>query len=67
LLRRLDIGDNRFHDIPHTFATIALQNGVDVKMLQETLGHYSAAFTLQIYGHVTKQMQNSSAKKLMTF
>ena len=50
-----------------TFATIALQNGVDVKTIQETLGHYSPAFTLQVYGHVTKDMQNSAAQKVDTF
>ena len=63
LLKKLNLNDNRFHDIRHTYATIALQNGVDIKTIQETLGHYSVAFTLQVYGHVTKQMQESAAKK----
>ena len=33
----------RFHDLRHTFATMALQNGVDVKTVSSMLGHYSAA------------------------
>ena len=36
----------RFHDMRHTFATLALKNGVDVRTLSEMLGHYSAGFTL---------------------
>ena len=46
----------RFHDLRHTFATLALQNGVDVKTLSGLLGHYSAGFTLDTYGHISTQM-----------
>jgi site-specific recombinase XerD len=67
LTKRLGLDQSRFHDLRHTFATIALQNGVDVKTIQETLGHYSPAFTLQVYGHVTKQMQDSGAQKVDAF
>lgn len=67
LLKRSGFSSYRFHDLRHTFATIALQNGVDVKTIQETLGHYSAAFTLQVYGHVTRQMQDAAAKKIDAF
>ena len=42
----------RFHDLRHTFATMALQNGVDVKTVSSMLGHYSAGFTLDTYAHV---------------
>ena len=41
----------------HTFATMALQNGVDVKTVSSMLGHYSAGFTLDTYAHVTKDTQ----------
>ena len=30
----------RFHDLRHTFATMALQNGVDIKTVSSMLGHY---------------------------
>lgn len=54
----------RFHDLRHTFATLALQNGVDIKTLSETLGHYSSSFTLDVYTHVTTKMQQEAAEKV---
>ena len=57
----------RFHDLRHTFATLALQNGVDVKTLSSILGHYSAGFTLDTYAHVTQKMQRDAAKKVGKF
>ena len=45
----------RFHDLRHTFATLALQNGVDVKTVSSMLGHYDAGFTLRTYTHATRQ------------
>ena len=40
----------------HTFATLALSNGMDVKTLSAMLGHVSAATTLDIYTHITDVM-----------
>lgn len=57
----------RFHDLRHTFATLALQNGVDVKTVSTMLGHYSAGFTLDTYTHVTDKMQEEAAEKLGMF
>lgn len=56
-----------FHDLRHTFATFALQNGVDVKTLSGMLGHYSAGFTLDTYGHISTQMQQDAAQKVGGF
>ena len=53
-----------FHDLRHTFATLALQNGMDVKTLSAMLGHVSAATTLDIYTHSTSDMQHAAARKI---
>ena len=57
----------RFHELRHTFATLALQNGVDIKTLSGMLGHYSSGFTLDTYTHVTDKMQREAAKKMGSF
>ena len=68
LLKRAGIDTNvRFHDLRHTFATMAMQSGVDVKTLSSMLGHYSAGFTLDTYTHVTNQMQYGAAQKIGGF
>lgn len=51
----------RMHDLRHTFATLSLKNGVDVKTLSGALGHYSAGFTLNTYTHATAQMKQEAA------
>ena len=57
----------RFHDLRHTFATLALQNGVDVKTVSSMLGHYDAGFTLRTYTHATRQKQDESAQTMGSF
>ena len=57
----------RFHDLRHTFATMALQNGVDVKTVSNMLGHYDAGFTLRTYTHATRQMQEQAAETMGNF
>lgn len=59
--------DTRFHDLRHSFAVISLQSGDNVKTVQENLGHHSAAFTLDVYGHVTEQMKQDSANRMERF
>ena len=54
----------RFHDLRHTFATIALGNGMDVKTLSAMPGHVSAATTLDIYTHITDDMQRAAAENI---
>ena len=54
----------RFHDLRHTFATLALENGMDVKTLSAMLGHVSAATTLDIYTHITGDMLSEAATKI---
>ena len=53
MLKRAGLTRVRFHNLRHTFATLALQNGVDIKTVSAMLGHFSAGFTLDTYAHVT--------------
>ena len=48
----------------HTFATMALQNSVDIKTVSSMLGHYSAGFTLNTYAHVTTSAKREAAKTM---
>ena len=67
ILRDTGLEHIRFHDLRHTFATMALQNGVDVKTVSSMLGHYDAGFTLRTYTHATRQMQEQAAEKMGNF
>ncbi len=67
LLKEAGIEHIRFHDLRHTFATLAIQNGVDIKTLSGMLGHYSSGFTLDTYTHITDKMQQEAAKKVGSF
>lgn len=64
ILERAGCKHVRFHDLRHTFATLALQNGMDVKTLSAMLGHVSAATTLDIYTHITDDMQRTAAANI---
>ena len=61
-----DIGvpDARLHDLRHSYAVASLQAGDDIKTVQSNLGHHTASFTLDVYGHVTAQMQQDSADRM---
>ena len=53
----------RFHDLRHSFATICLEEGDSIKIIQERLGHRNANTTLNTYSHPTTEMQVDSAAK----
>ena len=56
--------DARFHDMRHSYAVAAIRSGDDIKTVQGNLGHATAAFTLDVYGHVTDQMKAASAERM---
>jgi len=64
LLRKGNLPDIRFHDLRHSFATLALSQGVSVKVVQEMLGHSDASMTLKVYSHTTPGMQKEAARKM---
>lgn len=57
----------RFHDLRHSYAVAAIRSGDDIKTVQGNLGHATAAFTLDVYGHITDQMQRESAARMDRF
>jgi integrase len=67
LLCKNGLPNIRIHDLRHTAATLMLQNGDSIKAVQEALGHGSAGFTLDTYGHVTPQMKKDSADRMEAY
>ena len=67
IVRSMGLDQERFHDLRHTFATLALQNGVDIKTVSSMLGHYDAGFTLRTYTHATRQKQDEAAETIGNF
>ena len=59
--------DVRFHDLRHSFAVTSFYSGDDVKTVQANLGHATAQFTLDVYGHVTQKMRQESAMRMQAF
>ena len=64
---KLGVPNARVHDLRHTFAVLSLENGDDIKTVQGNLGHATAAFTLDVYGHVSDSMQKASAERMERF
>jgi integrase len=54
----------RLHDMRHTWATLAIANGVPPKVVQERLGHTAINTTLTFYAHVTPGMDREAAEKV---
>jgi len=64
LLEDLDMPHIRFHDLRHTFATRALERGMDYKTLSAILGHYSVAFTMDTYVHSMDEHKRHEMDKM---
>jgi integrase len=61
LISRAGVPKIRFHDLRHTAATVLLAEGIHPKIVQERLGHTDIAMTLNLYSHVTPDMQRQAA------
>lgn len=67
VVKSLGMDKVRFHDLRHTFAVNSLKAGDDIKTVQENLGHHTAAFTLDVYAHVTSGMKRDSANRMEAY
>jgi len=54
----------RFHDLRHTYASILISQGENIKFVQSQLGHASAKTTLDRYGHLMPNLENDAARRL---
>jgi len=63
-VRQAGIADANFHALRHTFATRALEQGMDVVVLSRLLGHATPSITLDKYGHALDDHKRSSVEKL---
>ena len=64
VLRDYNLRRIRFHDLRHTFATRALERGMDYKTLSAILGHYSVAFTMDTYVHSVDEHKRHEMDKM---
>lgn len=67
LVASIGLPDARLHDLRHSYAVAALRAGDDIKTVQGNLGHHTASFTLDVYGHVTEEMKQASAARMDSF
>ncbi|MGN0457791.1 MAG: tyrosine-type recombinase/integrase, partial [Eubacterium sp.] len=62
--KRAGVPQIRFHDLRHSFATLSLEQGMDIKTVSHMLGHTDAGFTMNTYMHVTDNMQQTVANAM---
>ena len=65
--KRAGLPDVRMHDLRHSFAVASIESGDDIKTVQSNLGHATASFTLDVYGHVSQKMRQQSADRMEEF
>lgn len=64
VLNKAGVKNRKFHTIRHTFATRALEAGVDIKTLSEILGHSSVLITLKVYTHSLMEQKIAAIGKM---
>ena len=67
IVKELGMPEERFHDLRHSFAVASIESGDDIKTVQSNLGHATASFTLDVYGHVSQKMRQQSADRMEEF
>ena len=66
-VKAIGLDEERFHDLRHSYAVAAIESGDDIKTVQSNLGHATASFTLDVYGHVSQKMRQQSAERMEQF
>ncbi len=64
LLAKAGLPPVRFHDLRHSYASIALARGVHPKVVQEAMGHSTISVTLDTYSHVVPSLQRDAAREM---
>ena len=64
LIKKHGLRKIRFHDIRHSCASLLLKNGVNLKLIQEWLGHSDISTTMNIYAHLNTSAKDVSANTM---
>ena len=63
-LKRAGLPKIRFHDLRHTFASLLIEQGENIKYIQTQLGHSSPTVTWNVYAHLMKKVNQEAASRL---
>ena len=63
-LRRAGLRRIRFHDLRHTYASLLISQGENVKFIQSQLGHASIQVTIDRYSHLLPEVGNGAGQRL---
>ena len=63
-LKAAEIPRIRFHDLRHTYASLLIEQGENIKYIQNQLGHSSPTVTLDVYAHIMNPVNQESARRL---
>ena len=63
-LQKCGVSDIRFHDLRHTAATMMLESGISIKIVQDILGHSNLTTTADIYSHISENAKEKAMKLL---
>lgn len=62
-MKKIGIEPLKFHSLRHTFASMNIENGADVKTISEILGHSDVDVTLKIYTHTSNKAKRKAVEK----
>jgi integrase len=63
-LKKAGLGKVRFHDLRHTYASLLIEQGENIKYIQTQLGHSNPTVTLNVYAHLMRPYNQASARRL---